>query len=34
MKKTLTPTLIGIGIILAIIAFVALSSFDCVNYTR
>lgn len=34
MKKTLTPTLIGIAIMIAIFAFVALTSFDCVSFTR
>lgn len=34
MKKTLTPIVLGISIILAIIALVALTSFDCIHYAR
>lgn len=34
MKKTLTPTLFGIAIVIAVIALVSLTSFDFVNYTR
>lgn len=34
MKKTLTPTVLGIAIIVAIIALVALTSFNCVCFTR
>lgn len=33
-QKTLTPTLLGIAIVVAIIALVTLTSFDCINYTR
>lgn len=34
MKKTLTPTILGIAIVVAIIALVSLTSFNCVSYAR
>lgn len=34
MKKTLTPTLFGIAIVIAVIALVSLTSFNCVSYAR
>jgi UDP-N-acetylmuramyl pentapeptide phosphotransferase/UDP-N-acetylglucosamine-1-phosphate transferase len=33
-KQSWTPTILGIAIVVAIIALVTLTSFDCINYTR
>jgi UDP-N-acetylmuramyl pentapeptide phosphotransferase/UDP-N-acetylglucosamine-1-phosphate transferase len=33
-KQSWTPTILGIAIVVAIIAIVTLTSFDCINYTR
>lgn len=34
MKKTLTPTILGIAIVATIVLIVLLTSFNCVSYAR